>query len=141
MCNSLLDKLKELQNEMRANQWSMIHGSEFMIMLYIFSSGEGTLKKIIECLNLLSLVDPARAGKFKEVAKEIVALQNKPESFDGVLLMDLQKPLDKIFSKNASRWLNDTLANAMDHFGVNPPEIKYALVNIDDIEGMLFGNS
>ena len=96
------------------------------------------MKKIIECLNLLSLVDPSRADRFKEVAREVINLQDKPESTNGVLLIDLQKPLDKIFSKNASRWLNDTLANAMDHFGITAPEIKYALVNIEDIEGNIF---
>ena len=135
MCGQLLDKMENLRDELRESKWSMVHGCEFMMMLSIFSSGEGTIKKIIECLNLLSLVDGARMDTFKTVARDIIYLQQKPESANGVLLIDLQKPLDKIFSKTASKWLNDVLANANDHFGISAPEIKYALVEMEDIEG------
>ena len=91
----------------------MRNGIEFTILLNLFSSGESTVKRIIEALNLLSLIDPARAAQCKATAKEIVGLQGgvHGDETESIYLIDLQRALTKILSLDTSKLLQKALNN------------------------------
>lgn len=152
MCSSLLDKLTSLRDECRLYRWSPRNGIEFTIVMNIFSSGERTIKRIIEALNLLSLVDRwdiyyvisviwrnnfrSRADQCLAVAKEIIGLQGGLNGdTESIYLIDLQRALAKILSKDAAKLVQDTVDNASKHFGTTATRIRYAPVNLDDIDG------
>ena len=135
MCQSLLGLLEKMRDEFKASEWTMIKAVEFNMLMMIYTSGEATVKRIIESLNLLSLVDKARAEQCKQVAKDILSLQKGQDTETGaVRLVDLQKPLDRILSVTASKLLKDTIDNATQHFGIGADQVRYALVNVSDIE-------
>ena len=137
MCSTLLDKLTALRDECRAGQWSMINGVEYSILVNIFSSGEATVKRIVEALNLLSLVDKSRAVQCVQVAKEIIGLQGGVQTDDteSIYLIDLQRALSKILSVKANELLQNAVDNARSHFGITATRIRYAAVKLDDIDG------
>ena len=137
MCSSLLDKLSEVRTECRLNRWTMRNGVEFTVLLNLFSSGEFTVKRIIEALNLLSLIDPSRAAQCKATAKEIVALQGGVQNGPGesIYLMDLQRSLSKILSKDAANMLQKAIDHAVEHFGITATRIRYSPVLLADIDG------
>ena len=115
----------------------MINGIEFTIMLNLFSSGEATVKRIVECLNLLSLVDKQRANQCVAVAKEIIGLQGGIQGgeTEEIYLIDIHKALAKILSKKTIGLLQNAIDNARSHFGITATRIRYAAVKLDDIDG------
>ena len=136
MCSSLLDKLTVLRDECRLYRWSPRNSIEFTIVMNIFSSGERTIKRIIEALNFLSLIDKARAETCRAVAKEIIGLQGGLEGdLESIYLIDLQRALSKILSVDASKLIQNTVDNASKHFGTTATRIRYAPVELNDIDG------
>ena len=132
MCSDLLERVLKWKDDLQVGQWSAIRSVEFIIMLNIYTSGETTIKRIIECLNLLSLVDKQRAQACKDCARDIIGLQAGKET---VGLTDLQPPLLKILSVEGAGWLNDTVKNAANHFGISVDRIRYEAVDMADIDG------
>ena len=137
MCSALADKLKEVSDGCRLSRWTPRNGIEFIILMNLFSSGEATVKRIIEALNLLSLVDKPRAPQCLQVAKEIIALQGGVHGAEteSIYLIDLQRALAKILSKDAASLVQQAVDNATDHFGTTATRIRYAAVRLDDVDG------
>ena len=137
MCSDLLDKLTEVRDDCRLSRWSPQYGIEFIILVNLFSSGEATVKRIIEALNLLSLVDKARAPQCLQVAKEIIGLQGgiHGDETESIYLIDLQRALSKILSKDAAALIQKAVDNATDHFGTTATRIRYAAVRLEDVDG------
>ena len=106
-------------------------------MLNLFSSGEATVKRIVECLNLLSLVDKQRANQCVTVAKEILALQGgvQNENAEEIYLIDIHKALSKILSAKTIELMQSAIDNARAHFGITATRIRYAAVKLNDIDG------
>ena len=136
MCNSLLGGLEKVRDDLRASEWTMIRAIEFNIVSSLFTSGEATIKRIIENLNLLSMVDKQRMDTCRSVAKEIIQLQSNNSVTDApIRLLDLQRPLERILSVKAMEMIKDMIRNALQHFGITADKINYAACNLGDIEG------
>ena len=132
MCDSLLDEIIKVRQEMRESKWTSEKSTNFLILSAIFSSSGSQIKGIVEFLNLLALFEPTKASLAKSVADEIITIQKAKGHLN---LIDFQVTLKRILHQDIVSAFDLLVSNCKNYFGSKPEEVQFEPAVLEELDG------
>ena len=132
MCESLLDELHVIREEMRKDKWTQEKNTNMLIISSLFSSTGSQVKGIVETLNLLSLLVPQKAATAKSAANQIVSIQRQKGHLN---LVDFKLALEGTLHSDTNKCLTDLINNCKSFFGARPEEVQFEPAVLQELDG------
>ena len=132
MCSNLLDDLHSVRQELRESKWNQERDASINIIRILFQSGGNQIRDIIETLNLLGMIVPAKALEVKQVAKEIVAAQ---QAKGFLTLVDLKEILSSVMVETERSLLDEMVNNSRNLFGSEPTSVQFEPADLTALDG------
>ena len=132
MCATIMEKLTETRDEMRADKWSLEKSVNVMILRHLFTMNGSQIKLIVESLNFLGFVVQGKSRAAKAVVDQIVLIQQQKGYLN---LLDFSVTLRDILLPEFYSWLSTLLDNCKHVFGSGPEELRFQPVDLVEIDG------
>ena len=132
MCSNLLDELHQVRQELRDDKWTEERDATSNIIRIMFQAGGDQLRNIIETLNLLGMIVPAKSDDVKNVAKDIISVQ---QSKGFLTLVDLRNCLAKVFSEADTTRMDQMVENSQNLFGSGAESVRFEPADLSLLDG------